>query len=88
MSRNRPGSLSVAKYGSVAVALREGCKGHDRCEGALTGELRIYGTTLPAVDRRTILLPGNTCRQTVTVRTPEISIRENKREKAVKFIQA
>lgn len=36
---------------------------------ALPGELRIYSTTIPAVDRRVTLLQDNTYRQTVTVRT-------------------
>jgi rhamnogalacturonan endolyase len=80
IDRKHDGSLSVAKFGS-AVAVQEGFKGmlimtadlfgdwREEIITALPGELRIYSTAIPAIDRRTTLLQDNTYRQTVTVRT-------------------
>jgi rhamnogalacturonan endolyase len=79
IEQRRGGGISVMKYGQGEV--QKGFKGQvimtadltgdwrEEIITALPGELRIYSTTIPAIDRRNTLLQDNTYRQTITVRT-------------------
>jgi hypothetical protein len=63
------GELQRGFRGRVAATLDLTGDWREEIITVLPGELRIYGTTIPATDRRVTLLEDNTYRQVITSRT-------------------